>query len=124
MATATQNRTDKIKLFKDLKYGKVHLRQSLLEMDEIEDLDRFYKNKKDSYRIEDREDIVIDHHVSEENEQEIPAFLSPIERLALYRKEKINKKIKDKMDKMWTDQPKNVVKLRKPKTEKILENFQ
>lgn len=32
------NRIAKLKLMKDLKYGKVHLRQSLLEMSEFEDI--------------------------------------------------------------------------------------
>ena len=33
MASAANTPKDHIKLIKDLKYGKVHLRQSLLELD-------------------------------------------------------------------------------------------
>lgn len=32
------NRIAKLKLMKDLKYGKVHLRQSLIEMSEFHDI--------------------------------------------------------------------------------------
>ncbi len=43
---SANNRIAKLKLMKDLKYGKVHLRQSLLEMSEFEDVDKLFKNKK------------------------------------------------------------------------------
>jgi hypothetical protein len=36
----------KLKLMKDLKYGKVHLRQSLIDLDEFEDMDKVFKNRK------------------------------------------------------------------------------
>jgi hypothetical protein len=35
-----------LKLIKDLKYGKVHLRQSLIELSEFEDVNKLFKNKK------------------------------------------------------------------------------
>lgn len=49
------NRMGRLKLIKDLKYGRVHLRQSLLEMTEFEDVNKIFKNRKDHYSIEDLE---------------------------------------------------------------------
>jgi hypothetical protein len=36
----------KLKLMKDLKYGKVHLRQSLIDIVEFEDMNKVFKNCK------------------------------------------------------------------------------
>ena len=46
MNNQAQRRKGKVKLSKDLKYGNVQLRQSLIEMGEFEDLDRIFQSKK------------------------------------------------------------------------------
>lgn len=60
------NRIAKLKLIKDLKYGKVHLRQSLLEMSEFHDIDKIFNNKKEHYSIK-KQDVTIRHETIEEN---------------------------------------------------------
>ena len=41
------------KMIKDLKYGvNAHLRQSLLDISEIENLNKIFLGRKDHYRIE------------------------------------------------------------------------
>lgn len=61
------NRITKLKLIKDLKYGKVHLRQSLLQMSEFHDIDKIYKTKKELYSIQNQE-ITLRHETTEENQ--------------------------------------------------------
>ena len=62
----SHNSKNKIKLIKDLKYGKVHLRQSLLEMTEIEDLSKLFKMKKENYSITDQ-DVTLATEKTEQN---------------------------------------------------------
>ena len=46
MNNVVLRRKGKLKLMKDLKYGKANLRQSLIELSEFEDLAKTYKSKK------------------------------------------------------------------------------
>ena len=50
--------------------------------------------------------------------------MSPFERIEIYRKEKLNKKIKEKMNKMLGQAETIKQRPRMPKTTKLLESFQ
>ena len=50
--------------------------------------------------------------------------MSPFERIEVYRKEKLNKKMKEKMNKMLDHSEPARRKSRVPKTTKMLESFQ
>lgn len=39
-------RIGKLRLMKDMKYGRVNLRQSLIELSEFSDVDKIYVNRK------------------------------------------------------------------------------
>ena len=95
----SQNTKNKIKLIKDLKYGKVHLRQSLLELNQFEDMTKLFKIRKEHYAILDQ-DVTLATEKTEQNEDDAQILMSPFERIQLYRKEKLNKKLKQKMHKM------------------------
>lgn len=118
-----QPQKPKVKLIKDMKYGKVHLRQSLLELSGFEDLAKVFRNRKEHYSIVDQ-DITLPTEKSEPNEEEVQIFMSPFERIEEYRKEKINKKMKDKMTKMLGEAEPVRNRPRIPKTTKMLESFQ
>ena len=66
MNNVLQRRKGKVKMIKDLKYGKSNLRQSLIDFSEFEDLNKIYKSKKESYGVEDQE-VFINNEETEEN---------------------------------------------------------
>ena len=84
MKNISQRHKGKIKMIKDLKYGKANLRQSLIDMSEFVDISKMYKLKKELYRVEDLE-VEEKSQETQENEEDIQIIMSPEEKIALYK---------------------------------------
>lgn len=59
----------------------------------------------------------------EESFQEVPNYLSPQERIELYRKQAQSNKLKDKYSNMFKTQEQRKYKLRNPVIHRLLESF-
>lgn len=123
MKHISQRNKGKVKMIKDLKYGKANLRQSLIEMTEFVDIGKMYKLKKELYRVEDLE-MEEKSQDTQENDEDIQIILSPEEKIALYKREKMNRKMKERLSRFYEKETVVKHRIRRPKASRLLDDFQ
>jgi hypothetical protein len=120
----------KVKLSKDLKTAEAHLRASLIDQEEIENMQQvpsspwqIYHQRKQYYRI-DSQAYTAPASLEEPSQHENNAHLSYKEKVDLYRRRLQSEKLESKYQSLFKKTEKRRHKMRNPVLFKMLEQFE